>query len=34
MRGALGDDVKEVYRHYHIPASNTAYGLVILEPEG
>jgi protocatechuate 4,5-dioxygenase beta chain len=33
MRGALGEDVKEVYRHYHIPASNTAYGLVILEPE-
>jgi protocatechuate 4,5-dioxygenase beta chain len=33
MRGALGDDVREVYRHYHIPASNTAYGLVILEPE-
>ena len=33
MRGALGEDVKEVYRHYHIPASNTAYGLIILEPE-
>jgi protocatechuate 4,5-dioxygenase beta chain len=32
MRGALGEDVKEVYRHYHIPASNTAYGLLILEP--
>jgi protocatechuate 4,5-dioxygenase beta chain len=31
MRGALGDDVREVYRHYHIPASNTAAGLIILE---
>jgi protocatechuate 4,5-dioxygenase beta chain len=32
MRGALGDDAREIYRHYHIPASNTAYGLIILEP--
>jgi protocatechuate 4,5-dioxygenase beta chain len=32
MRGALGDKVEEVYRHYHIPASNTASGLIILEP--
>ena len=31
MRGALGDNVKEVYRHYHVPASNTAAGLIILE---
>src|SRR5450631_1206005 len=30
MRGALGDDVAEVYRHYHVPASNTAAGLMIL----
>ena len=30
-RGALGDDVKEIYRHYHVPASNTATGLIILE---
>lgn len=30
-RGALGDDVREVYRHYHVPASNTAAGLIILE---
>jgi len=30
-RGALGDDVKEVYRHYHVPASNTATGLIIME---
>lgn len=30
-RGALGDDVREIYRHYHVPASNTATGLIILE---
>lgn len=33
MRGALNDTVREVYRHYHVPASNTAAGLVILENE-
>jgi len=31
MRGALDDDAAEVYRHYHVPASNTAAGLMILE---
>ena len=31
MRGALDDDAREVYRHYHVPASNTAAGLIILE---
>jgi protocatechuate 4,5-dioxygenase beta chain len=31
MRGALEQNVKEVYRHYHVPASNTAAGLIILE---
>lgn len=31
MRGALDDDAKEVYRHFHVPASNTAAGLIILE---
>jgi protocatechuate 4,5-dioxygenase, beta chain len=31
MRGALNDNVREVYRHYHVPASNTAAGLIILE---
>ena len=31
MRGALDDDVAEIYRHYHVPASNTATGLIILE---
>jgi len=31
MRGALADDATEVYRHYHVPASNTAAALLILE---
>jgi protocatechuate 4,5-dioxygenase, beta chain len=31
MRGALDDDVEEVYRFYHVPASNTAVGHIILE---
>jgi len=31
MRGALNERVAEVYRHYHVPASNTAAGLMILE---
>jgi protocatechuate 4,5-dioxygenase beta chain len=31
MRGALDEDVVEVYRHYHVPASNTAAGLLILQ---
>jgi protocatechuate 4,5-dioxygenase beta chain len=31
MRGALDDDVKEVYRFYTVPASNTAVGHLILE---
>lgn len=31
MRGALNDEVKEVHRHYHVPASNTAVGHIILE---
>ena len=34
MRGALDDDIREVYRHYHVPASNTAAGLIILENAG
>lgn len=33
MRGALGQNVREVHRHYHVPASNTAAGLMILESE-
>jgi protocatechuate 4,5-dioxygenase beta chain len=31
MRGALGERVQEVYRFYHIPASSTAVGNIILE---
>ncbi|MCH8301614.1 MAG: protocatechuate 3,4-dioxygenase [Proteobacteria bacterium] len=31
MRGALDNKVKEVHRHYHVPASNTAVGHIILE---
>ena len=31
MRGALGDNVTEIYRLYHIPVSATAYGAIILE---
>ncbi|MFO7285679.1 MAG: class III extradiol dioxygenase subunit beta [Gammaproteobacteria bacterium] len=31
MRGALGDNVREVYRFYHVPASSTAVGNIILE---
>jgi len=31
MRGALNEKVEEVHRHYHVPASNTAVGHVILE---
>jgi protocatechuate 4,5-dioxygenase, beta chain len=31
MRGALEDKVKEVYRFYTVPASNTAVGHIILE---
>jgi protocatechuate 4,5-dioxygenase beta chain len=32
MRGALGADIKELYRFYHVPASNTAVGHIVLEP--
>ena len=31
MRGALGDKVDEVYRFYHVPASSTGVGAIILE---
>ncbi len=31
MRGALGEKVREVSRNYHIPISNTAAGLMVLE---
>jgi len=32
MRGALGKKVKELYRFYHVPASNTAVGHLVLKP--
>jgi protocatechuate 4,5-dioxygenase, beta chain len=32
MRGAIGQEIAEVYRHYHVPASNTAAGLMLFEP--
>lgn len=32
MRGALGDNVVERHRFYHVPASNTAVGHIVLEP--
>jgi protocatechuate 4,5-dioxygenase beta chain len=31
MRGALTGQVREVYRNYHIPISNTAAATVVLE---
>lgn len=33
MRGALDDKVRERHRFYHVPASNTAVGHIILENE-
>jgi len=32
MRGALGEQVKELRRFYHVPASNTALGHIVLQP--
>ena len=32
MRGALGPTTKTLHRHYHVPASNTAVGHIVLEP--
>ncbi len=32
MRGALGEHVRELYRFYHVPTSNTALGHIVLEP--
>jgi protocatechuate 4,5-dioxygenase beta chain len=31
MRGALDERVREAYRFYHVPCSNTALGHIILE---
>jgi len=33
MRGALGAKVEELQRHYHVPASNTAVGHIVLRPQ-
>ena len=33
MRGALGPKIRELYRFYHVPASNTAVGNVVFTPE-
>lgn len=33
MRGALGDCARRVHQHYHVPISNTAGGLIVLEPD-
>ena len=32
MRGAMGDSVEELHRFYHVPASNTAVGHLVLQP--
>jgi protocatechuate 4,5-dioxygenase beta chain len=31
MRGALDRHAREIYRFYHVPASNTAMGHMIFE---
>ncbi|APR38377.1 class III extradiol dioxygenase subunit beta [Paraburkholderia sp. SOS3] len=31
MRGALDPEVRRIHRFYHVPASNTAYGMLVLE---
>jgi protocatechuate 4,5-dioxygenase beta chain len=32
MRGAMGPNARELHRFYHVPASNTAVGHIVLEP--
>ena len=34
MRGAMGASTRVLHRHYHVPASNTAVGHIVLEPVG
>jgi protocatechuate 4,5-dioxygenase, beta chain len=34
MRAALGESVEELHRFYHVPASNTAVGHIVLRPTG
>ena len=33
MRGCLGPATRCLHRHYHVPASNTAVGHIVLEPQ-
>jgi protocatechuate 4,5-dioxygenase beta chain len=33
MRGALGPNVTELHRHYHVPASNSAVGHLVLQAD-
>jgi protocatechuate 4,5-dioxygenase beta chain len=33
MRGAIGDHAARVHSHYQVPISNTAAGLLVIEPE-
>ena len=33
MRGALGKRTRTLHRHYHVPASNTAVGHLVLKPD-
>ena len=33
MRAALGGEVEELHRFYHVPASNTAVGHIVLRPK-
>lgn len=33
MRGALGERATELHRFYHVPASNTAVGHIVLRPD-
>ena len=32
MRGAMGSKTETLHRHYHVPASNTAVGHIVLRP--
>jgi len=34
MRGAMGPQVQELYRFYHVPGSNTAVGHLVVRPAG
>ncbi len=33
MAGALGENARELHRHYHVPCSNTALGHIVLTPQ-